>query len=187
MQPYEVVASPLTVWVANVGTAFPAINATPSGSWFQLGTSGNKNYADDGITVTHAETVQVFRPAGGTAPRKAFRTDEDFKIGFSLVDLTPEQYAKTLDDATITNTAGPPGHKAFEVLRGLKVKAFALLARGVSPVDESLNAQYEVASCFQSADPAPKYSKGAPAELALEFTAIEATAGVLTTLRLQTS
>src|SRR4051812_46653534 len=98
MQPYEVVCNPLTVWVANTGTGFPAINAAPSGSWFQLGTSGTRNYDDAGVTVTHSQTIAEFTGAGSTTPRKAYRTDEGMTVGFTLVDITAEQVAKVLDD-----------------------------------------------------------------------------------------
>lgn len=188
--PYEIVAAPLTVYVANLGTSFPAIDAAPSGSWYKLGTAGNKNYDPAGVTVNHPETIQTFTGAGSTAPRKAVRTDEGLTVGFTLVDLTPEQYAKVLDDAAIVSTAqasGIAGNKAFEVMRGVKVKAFALLARGVSSVDDSLNAQFEVTGCYQSGSPGPVFAKGSFAGLALQYDALEITAGVLATLRIQTT
>jgi hypothetical protein len=190
MQPYEVVVGPQTLYLAAVGVAFPAIDAVPSGSWFKLGTAGTKNYDPAGTTVNHGDTIAEWTGAGSTAPRKAMRTDESFKIGFTLVDLTPEQYAKILDDVAITTTAqstGVAGNKAFEVLRGLKVKAFALIARGDSAIDDSLAAQYEVACCYQSGQPAPVFAKGAPAGLAVEYTALERTPGVFATSRTQST
>src|SRR4051812_15829673 len=95
--PYEIIVAPLTVYVAPVGTAFPAVNAAPGGSWFKLGTNGTKNYDEKGVTVTHSESLATFTPAGGTAARKAFRTQESLTIEFELVDLTIEQYAKVLN------------------------------------------------------------------------------------------
>lgn len=174
--PYEIVAAPLTVWVAPTGTSFPLVDATPSGSWTKLGTSGTKNYDEDGVTVQHGQDISKFVSAGGTGPRKAFRTDEEFTIGFTLVDLAPDQYAKILNDATVTTTAagvGTPGQKAFDLQRGLTVKQFALLARGTSTVLDTLACQYQVPLAIEQGEPSPVFEKGEPAGLELEFCALE--------------
>lgn len=189
-QPYEIVMAPMTAWVSLVGTAFPTVDAAPAAGWFKLGTSGNLNYDAAGVTVTQNQTLVPYTPAGGTVPRKVVRSDEGFEVGFTLDDLTPEQYAKVFDDAAIIVTAqssGVAGNKAFELRRGTQVKTFALLARGLSSVDDSLNAQFEVAACYQAGNPAPVFSKGAAAGLAIMYTAIEKTPGVVATLRTQTT
>lgn len=171
--PYEVIVAPLTVYVAPVGTAFPAVNAAPGGSWFKLGTNGSKNYNAKGVTVTHNETLGTFTPAGGTAPRKVFRTDEQTLIEFELVDLTIEQYAKLLNDATVTTTVGPPAIKDINLMQGLTVATFALLARGVSPLLDTLPAQYQVPIVYEAASPSIVYAKGTPAALDCQFAALE--------------
>lgn len=173
MTPYEVVAGPYTVYVAPVGTAFPAVNAAPGGTWFELGTSGTKNYDEAGVVVTHGQTLNPWRSAGGTAARKVFRSAEDMMIEFTLVDLTPEQYAKVLNDATVTTQAGPPAVKRFPLLQGLTVKAFAFIARGTSPAGDSLVAQYQVTSVYQAASPKPTFKKDSPAGLDCQFAALD--------------
>lgn len=175
--PYEIIGAPFTIYLAPVGTAFPAINVAPSGTWTKMGTSGDKNYSDDGVTVTHDQSIEVFRGAGATGPRKAFRTEEDLLIEFGLADLSPDQYAKVLNNAAVSTVAqgsGIAGQKHFVLWQGLTVATFALLARGMSTIDDSLNAQYEVASCFQSGSPDPTFNKGEPAILNCEFTALDA-------------
>lgn len=174
--PMEVIASPLTVWVASVGTAFPLTNAAPSGAWFQLGTSGTKNYDAKGVTVSHDETINKFIPAGGTVARKAWRSEENLSIEFELVDLTMEQYAKILNNATVNTTVGPPATKDFNLLQGLTVVTFALLARGLSPINETLTAQYQVPIVYEADSPKPVFRKDAPAGLAVRFEALEDTA-----------
>lgn len=171
--PYEIVAAPLTVYVAPVGTAFPAVNAAPGGSWFKLGSNGTKNYDAKGVTVTHNETIQSFTPAGGTAKRKVFRTDEQFLIDFDLVDLTIEQYAKIMNDATVNVTAGPPATKDFNLQQGMTVTTFALLARGVSSVNDQLPAQYQVPLAYENGATKPVYAKSAGTALAVQFEALE--------------
>jgi hypothetical protein len=171
--PYEIVAAPLTVWVAPVGTAFPVISVAPGGSWFKLGTSGTKNYDARGVTVTHGESIGSFTPAGGTAKRKVFRTEEQFLIDFDLVDLTIEQYAKIMNDATVTTTVGPPAIKDINLLQGLTVATFALIARGVSPVNDALPSQYQVPIVYENGQTKPVYAKGAATALAVQYEALE--------------
>lgn len=186
----EILAAPYTAYVGPVGATFPDVDGAPSGSWFLLGTSGTLNYDDPGVTVTSNETMNTFTGAGGTAPRKAWRTAEEFIVAFSLVDLSPEQHAKVLDDAAITTTAAgssQAGEKAFSMKRGIQVHVYALLLRGLSPVDPALVSQYEVATCYQAANFAPAYSKANPAMLAVEFHALEQTPGVFATKRDQTA
>jgi hypothetical protein len=199
MQPYEIVCSPYTVWTAPVGTAFPKVDVAPLApvvgppavaGWTQVGTSGNKNYTDTGVTVTHGQTINTFVPAGSTTPRKAWRTGETLTVAFSLADVSPAQYALVLDNVAITTTApatGVAGNQAFQLMRGVQVNMYALLVRGISSVNEALTAQYEVPACYQSGTPAPVYSKANPAELAVQFEAFELTPGIFGTLRVQTA
>jgi hypothetical protein len=172
--PYEVIAAPLTVYVAPVGTAKPAVNAAPSGSWVKLGTSGSKNYGTKGVVVTHNETIVKWRPAGGTGHRKAWRTEEFISVEFDLVDLTAEQYAYALNTATVTTNAGPPATKSIPLQQGAVVAQVALLARGISPINETLGAQYWIPIAIEDGTAAPAYAgEGAPAMLSLKFDSLE--------------
>lgn len=180
--PHQITAYPLTVYLAPTGTAFPEIDDAEGAfdaAWITLGTEGNLDYEADGVSVGTPQTVETFTGAGSTAPRKAFRTDEGLTLGFTLVDLSPDQFALVMDDATVTTTAagaGQAGHKAFSLKRGLDVETFALLARGQSTVNNALNLQFAWPTVFQSGEPAPQFQKGTPAGLAVEFTALEVTA-----------
>lgn len=173
----EVIGNPYKAWVAPVGTAAPAIDATEDDldpAWFVLGTNGIDNQGSDGVTVALGQTVSSFTPAGSTLPVKDWRTDEALSVAFSLVDTTVEQVAKVLDDATITTVAaatGIAGEKSVSLVRGVEVVYFALLVRGLSPYDDGtgLNAQYEFSRVCQSASQSIKYLKGTPAEVACEF------------------
>jgi len=178
-QPYEIVGQPLTLWLAPVATAFPLIDAAPAAEWIKVGTSGDRNYSDQGVTVTHNQTINKVRPAGSVGPRKAFRPDEDLMFGLTLWDVTLEQYAIALGhvatDAVATTAAGvgTAGFKKLGLSRGATIPEMALLARGVSPYGDGMAAQYEVPRCYQSANPAPVYNKGVPAGIALQFEALE--------------
>lgn len=177
MQPYEIIAAPFTVWFAPVGEAFPAIDAAPAGNWAMIGTSGDENYTEDGVTVAHSQTIETVRVAGTTGPRKAFRTAEDLMIRLTLFDMTLEHYARAMNGNAVTTTAagsGTAGFKKIGLRQGLEVTRLALLARGdASAYGDGWKAQYEVPICFQSGSPEPVFRKGQPAGLALEFTALE--------------
>ncbi len=175
MQPYEIVAAPYTLWVAPVGTAFPLLHIAPPAPWLKLGTNGDLSYSDEGVSVTHSETIDVSRPAGATGPIKAWRNEEDFMIGVTLWDTSLEQYQLALNGNALSTTAagaGTPGYKSIGLFKGREITAYALIARGLSAYGDNMVAQYEVPRCFQSGSPAPVYRKGNPAGLALRFQAL---------------
>lgn len=171
--PHEVVASPLTVYLAAVGTSFPDVSDAPAlfdPAWGVLGTEGSANYDDDGVEVAHDETTADFTPAGRTMPSKRFRTGESFEIALKLVDLSPEQYAKVMNDAEITDTGSA---KSFSLYRGDQVNSFAVLARGMSTVDNELNLQYVFSKAFVSVDGKVTWTKGKPSMLPVKIEAIK--------------
>lgn len=175
--PYEIVAQPFTVWIAPTGTAFPLIDAAPAVAWVKLGTSGDLNYTEDGVTVTHNQSIEKFRALGSTGPRKAFRTEEELHISLVLADLTLEQYAKALEHNTVTTTAagaGTAGYKDVGLSRGLGVERLALLVRSPNgPYGDGWPMQYEVPIVVQVGEPEVVFVKGEPAGLAFEFEALE--------------
>lgn len=175
--PYEVIAQPFTLWVAPVGTAFPLIDVAPSGSWTKVGTSGDLNYTEDGVTITHSQSVELWRSLGSAGPRKAFRGEEELRIAMVLADLTLEQYALALNYNTVTTAAAGPGtagYKSLGLSRGLDVPQRALLVRGSgSPYGAGWNMQYEVPVAVQASEPEVVFVKTEPAGLALEFVALE--------------
>jgi hypothetical protein len=173
----EVIAAPFNAWVAAPGTAFPTLATEESAfasGWTKLGTSGDKNYSEAGVTVTHTQTQGQFVSAGGITPRKKWRTDEGMQVAFDLVDLSPKQYALIMDNATVTTVTGASGEQSFQLKRGITVHVYALLLRGVSTLNEAKHGQYEISTCVQMANPAPKFAlKGGPAMLALQFDVLE--------------
>lgn len=176
MTPFEIIAGPLEVWLAPVGTAFPVLTAAPAGPWAKLGVNGTNSMEDGGVTVSHVQKLETPRPAGSTMPVKAFRTEEEFMIGFDLWDLTMETYATALNKATVTTTAagvGTAGTKKIGIGMGPDVASYALIARGtLSAYGDGWAAQYQIPRVFQSANPKPLFKLGKPAGLAFEFTAL---------------
>lgn len=177
-EPYEIVAQPFTAWIAAVGVAFPSIDQDPGGSWTKIGTSGDLNYTEDGVTVTMEQAIEKFRALGSTGARKAFRTEEDLMIAFTVADLTLEQIKAALNGNTVATTApgiGTAGYKKIGLSRGLAVTEYALLLRGAaaSPYGDDWVAQFEVPRCYQNSNPEIVFVKGEPAGVAMEFAALE--------------
>lgn len=184
--PFEIMAGPVEVYLAPVGTAFPDISAAPSGSWILLGTTGSKNYDDEGVTIAHEQTVEEFIPVGLTGARKAFRTEESIVISLNVVDISAAQYAKVMNGATVTDTAAGVsigGNLNFPLYRGLTVATFAMLMRGSESAaavaaTDNFNTQWEVPIVYQNGNPEPVMKKGEPFALACEFRALwDATLG----------
>lgn len=178
MTPFEIIGAPLTLWVAPVGTVFPTIAAAPGAGWTKVGTNGDRNYENGGVTVTHGKTYDKVRTAGASGPVKAFLSEEDLMFGVTLLDLTLEQYQLALNGNTITTVApasGQPGTKKIGLSEDVgRTREYALLVRGLSPYNEALAMQYQIPRCYQSGAPAPVFRKGGTgAGLALQFEALE--------------
>lgn len=175
-EPFEIIGAPFTLWVAPLATAFPLIDADPGVGWSLVGTNGDRNYSDAGVTVTHSQKVDQARPAGATGPIKAWRSEEDLMIELELWDLTLEQYQLAINGVAPVTTAaaaGAAGFKKIGLSRGVEMVQYALLLRGESPYGAAYNSQYEVPRAYQSADAKPVFAKGKPSGLALQFTACE--------------
>lgn len=172
--PHEIVAAPLEVFLAPLGETFPAVDEEPAGEWERLGASGPENIGDDGVSVAHPQTVEEWR-GQSVQPVKAFRTEEGLVLTFTLHDLSPTNYARILNDAEITQTSpgvGTAGTDEFPLARGSFIGVFAVLARGVSPVDNTLKAQYQLPHARPGGEPTVVWQKGTPAGLAFELSAL---------------
>lgn len=169
--PYEILATPFEAYLAAAGTAKPDIASSPVGQGYTLlGTRGAYEYDEAGVTVTHAQSVEIYRGLKGTGGVKAFRTSEDLKVGFTINDLTLEVYGKILNDATVEDI----GSRALRMHQGPQVADFALVLKSdQGPYGNNMPMQLWIPKCFQSGSPAVVHKKGTPAGLALEFTALE--------------
>lgn len=186
MQHTEIVISAAKIYLAVITTAYPEIQATPAGAWVLLGTGGDVNLGEDGITVSHEQTLNPKRTLGSTGPVKVTRSEESLLISGVLVDLALEEYAKVLNNVSVTDTAADAdtgGFRDITLRQGPTVATMALMIRGIgaSPYGAAYNLQYEIPVVYQSGNPAPVFTKGESADLAFEFTALEDTAAADTT------
>lgn len=180
--PFEIIAGPINAYIAPVGTAFPLVSAAPAAAWILLGTNGDKNITEDGLTIRHPRNIEVFRALGTTGPRKTFPTDEDLEIEFVLADLTAEAYDKALGSpataaGNVVTTAagtGTPGHHSRSLLRGFTIDTVALLVRcGMSPYGDAFNSQWEIPMAQQNSEPELVFVKGVPVGLQYMYRALQ--------------
>jgi hypothetical protein len=180
--PYEIIGMPFTVYVAAADPVFPLIDAVPdAGVWTKLGTSGDLNYTEDGVTVKHNQSVSTWRSLGDPGPRKNFRTEEDQIVSFTLADMTLEQFKHAMNGNTVTAVpaGGEAGYKKIGLSRGLNIATVALLIRGphASPYGALWNAQYEIPFAQQVGSQEVNFRRDGPALLALEYSSlVDATA-----------
>ena len=182
VKPYEIIAAPANVYVAATGVAFPGINTVmPTAGWSDLGKT------EGGVMVRHTQSVEMLSSDQTIAPIKAIRSEESLEIEFALAELTLENYARVLNDATVTSTGGT--EKKLQLYRGTVVNQFALLVRGPSPYGD-FNLQYEVPVVVQTEEPEVSFVKDDKAVLSCVFSALDdhaTTAADLGTLRARTA
>jgi len=176
MEPFEIIAAPYDVWVAPTGTAFPLLTVAPAVPWARLGTRGNMNISEDGITVAHEEEIEEFRMLGATGPVKAARVSEGLSLSFVLHDLTLEAYQAVLGFNPLTSvpaSAGVPGSRSINLYRGAgSPPVRSLLLRGPGPYGAAFPLQYELRRCYFRAEAEVVYSRGEPAGLEISCVAL---------------
>ncbi len=169
--PVEIICSPYEVYITTGTDAFPELATTPSGGWVKLGTNGKNNQGEGGVTVENTQTLNYVRVEGRTGPAKAYRTEEDQKVSFTLLDMSLAQYKHTLSGDIPTASGTTADYIGLS--RSENVREMKLLVRGPSPAHENRNAQFEIPRAVQSGAPSAAFSKGAPTGLNFEFTTLE--------------
>lgn len=170
-EPFEIMAVPFDAFLAPAGTAKPDIDIDPAPPWKLLAKRGAAEYDEGGITVTHGQSVNVYRGLRGTGGVKAFRTSETLTVGLTLNDLSLEEYARILNDAVVTDGGAS---RTAPIHQGPQVATYALLLKSPDgPYGDGLPIQLWVPKVYQSGSPAVVHRKGTPAGLALVFEALE--------------
>lgn len=162
MNSYEILTGAGQLYVATVGTAFPAVNAAPSGSWIPLGETR------DGVKVTHDEKIEVHTTDQRTGGAKAVRTEEGLVIETKLAQGTLDNLGKLLG---VTPTGTNP--KELTLYRGSVVTEYAFLFRGASPYGAAFAAQYQLPRGYFEGPVEPEYTKDGSVVYAAKFNALE--------------
>ena len=168
-QPFEQLTGTLSVYVAPVGEAEPAVNATPAGNWYLLGPTDGEQSQQNAGALTY------FRDNDHQGPVKAVRPEEDVIIAFNLVGLVLEDWARVLDEAAnIVSAGGPPATKTMPLKRGAVPNEYALLFKGAaaSPYG-AFPGQFMIPRGVFDGEPQPTWAKDGRPMLECEFHAIE--------------
>lgn len=192
MSDLNIINGPLSLYFASVGTAFPLVDDDPPTGFTLVGTSGAKNYMEDGVAVAMSQSIEAFRGLGSTTALKAFRTEEDVVITVTMADLTLAEVRRALNENAVVNTAaasGIPGKDEIKLDRGVDVNTIALLVRGIgkSPQFDTGNLQFELDKVYEGGSQELTFVKGEPAGVLLEFHALEDDAGNVGRLLAQTA
>ena len=192
MSDLNIVNGPLSLYFAAVGTTFPLVDDDPPTGFTLIGTSGAKNYMEDGVSVAMNQSVEEFRGLGSTIALKAFRTEEEVIVSVQMADLTLAEVRRALNENAVTNTAassGIPGKDEINLNRNADVNTIALLVRGLgkSPQFAAGNLQFELDKAYEGGSQEMTFVKGEPAGVLLEFHALEDDAGNVGRLLVQTA
>jgi hypothetical protein len=162
------------LYLADVGTSFPEVNAEPGASWTSLGET------QDGVTVTLTETLEQIRVDQKTGAVKVVRTEESVQIETNLALVTMANMEQMLGNS-ITETepdTGVIGEEEIQLHRGFTVAEYALLFRGTfSPEDDDdggpYPAQFQVPRAHLSGDLALAFQKGSNVQIPFTAEALE--------------
>lgn len=170
MSPFGQLVGPVKVYIAPYGTAEPAINATPSGSWIEMGATDGEQ------SIEYAQEIERYSDNDHTSHVKVERSEEEVIVGFTLVNMTQEHFARVLHDVSkvMTTTSGGVNVKRMPFKRGASVTEYALLLKGQSdsPYGDFPGQNY-IPRCFSDSAPTPTRGKGQRAELECSFVGLE--------------
>lgn len=167
-EPYEILVGVGSMYLAPAGTAKPALTATPSGAWRNVG------FTKDGVKVKKTNKIEAFSPDQRTGKVKARRTEEGLTVETNLMENTLENLADVLG-GSVTDTppgSGTIGTRALKLYSGADVDEFAVLYRGDSPYG-AYPGQYYVPRGYFDDDIEVEYTKDGEALIPVKFEALE--------------
>lgn len=166
-EPYGVLTGVGEIYVAPLGTAFPAVDAVPGALWRNLG------YTQDGVTIKKTQKINQVMVDQETGPIKASRSEETLTIETTLADMTLSNLADYLGGAVTTTPAGSGviGKKEIGLYAGADVKNFAILFRGKSAYG-NYPSQYEIPVVYFDGDAEMKADKADNMKFKVTFVAL---------------
>jgi hypothetical protein len=118
---------PVKIYVAAASTAEPDVNATPGGSWTELGaTDGEQNINKDADMLTFSDNDHQ-------GPVKGVTPEENLTVEFTLVNMTHAHFARIVSSvANITTAVGPPAVSRVPLKSGYNPTEYAILLKGLA-------------------------------------------------------
>jgi hypothetical protein len=159
------------VWLAPVGTAYPAVGGTPSASW------NLAPFTETGWTISDSEKRNPITPDelfDAVANPLMTRTTILTAV-FYQGDLTAMTYVR---GGTLTAVSGTPNYQTFvPQVPGASDPVWAFLIRGVGPTVGGVQKTHDlqVFAGSPQGDVKPLYAKGKPRMLQGEWLALDPT------------
>lgn len=173
LTPREIAVGPLTVYLAEAVEAEDDVDGEPSGNWGKLGTNGDENYGEAGITITHSQTLRQTRTVGATGALKVNRQTEDLTIALVLMDMNLAQLTKLLNN-TAKSTDTDPAIDYIGVRRGPDVTVLSMISKGAGMSGSgAFPIQLYNPRVYQSADLSPVFSKADDVGYSATFSCLE--------------
>lgn len=168
----ELITGPVEIYWGPVGETFTEINASVAGNWVLLGTSGSKNYTEDGVKIRSEVAKAVFRSLGTPYPRAAYITEADIFVDVDLKDYTLTQLRTSLNQNTVTSDGGGFDWISLEVTGDVSEIALQIRGVGKSPLLDGGHIQWNLPRMFEEGSREWAFVKGEPAGSTLIFRAI---------------
>ncbi len=179
------IVAPAKLWLANINTAQPAIDATPSGDWKEFGDS---MWADGGLTLAASTTVLEERLDDSPHVVKAWNGEADLTLSGVVKNFSLETLSAFFNGNSVSDTgakANAAGYRELDLELGIELKHYALLSRFYTPYNEgaltdaAMGAQLWLPLVYESGNLEAVLSASATAGSAFAFKALKhATAGV---------
>ena len=169
MESYELLTGVGFLYIAPVGTAFPALTvATPASPWVALGET------QDGVKLTIAKSVEQIRVDQRHGPVKAILPESDGTIETKLALGTLENLAYILGN-TVTDTApgaGTIGTRALGLYPNSETQEYSILFRGQSPYGD-FPGQYQLPRGYFDGDIEMEHKKDGNVAFPISFMVLE--------------
>ena len=133
----EIIRGPVTLYVADAGTAQPEISMEPPAAWTKLGAS----LSDEGLVMSFTDDEEETTTLDSPMIKKLNITKVAVEFSVSLVDMTVETFARVQNGVAVSTQApgsGTGGYREAVMGYGFTVKYYAVLAKGTSPYSEDM-------------------------------------------------
>lgn len=132
----EVLIGPGTLYVADVGTAFPVDpSVAPAGAWADIG------YSEEGWAFNVDRTVEEIEVAEELDPIDLQQTKRDIHVVGAAAQASIDNFKTAMGGGTIVTAVGPPATKTYTPPATGVLDRKALLLRVLAPNGKTRDVQ----------------------------------------------
>ena len=134
-EPNEVVWGPGDIWVAEVGTDFPDVDADPTAAWQLLGISEGRSFTDGGITIGETPAFAYSKGEGESLDTDGRVTGLEVMLSGELKDMRLASFRVVMgkvagDIVEVAAASGTIGYQTLQAYRPIgQAPRFACLVR----------------------------------------------------------